>query len=185
MRGALTFFLLLILLLLGGYTALPKTIRIPFDTSFLTPSPPTPSPTPLPPPFTKVMKVVDGDTVEIENGKLVRYIGIDTPETKHPTKGVECFGKEASEKNKELVEGKVVKLEKDISETDRYGRLLRYVYLQEPTATAPALFINEYLVKEGYAHAVTFPPDIKYSDHFLELQKNAREQKKGLWEKCQ
>ncbi len=181
MRGTLILVLFLIFLFLGGYTALPKTIRIPFDISFLTP---TPSPTPLPYPFAKVMKIVDGDTIEIENGKLVRYIGIDTPETKHPTKGVECFGKEASEKNRELALGKVIKLEKDVSETDRYGRLLRYVYLQEPTATSPALFVNEYLVKEGYAQAVTFPPDVKYADHFLQLQREARAQKKGLWGKC-
>src|SRR4030067_982445 len=73
-----------------------------------------------------VVKVVDGDTVELENGQKVRYIGIDTPET---TLGKnDCYGTEATEKNKELVEGKRVRLEKDISETDKFGRLLRYVY---------------------------------------------------------
>ena len=76
-----------------------------------------------------VIRVVDGDTIEIEGGQKVRYIGIDTPETVDPSRPVGCYGKEASDKNKELVEGKIVRLEKDISETDRYGRLLRYIYV--------------------------------------------------------
>ena len=77
-----------------------------------------------------VVRVIDGDTIEVEidgTSYRVRYIGIDTPETVHPQKPVECFGKEASEKNRELVEGKRVRLEKDVSDTDKYGRLLRYV----------------------------------------------------------
>jgi len=74
-----------------------------------------------------VTHVVDGDTIELSTGEIVRYIGVDTPETKHPTKPVQCFGKEASAYNSSLVLGKTVILTKDISETDRYGRLLRYV----------------------------------------------------------
>ena len=72
---------------------------------------------------------MDGDTIIIEEGQKVCYIGIDTPESVHPSKPVECFGKEASNKNKELVEGKRVRLETDVSDTDRYGRLLRYVWV--------------------------------------------------------
>lgn len=79
--------------------------------------------------FPKVVRVIDGDTIEIEGGDRVRYIGIDTPETVDPRKPVQCYGQEASNKNKELVEGKTVELEKDVSETDKYGRLLRYVWL--------------------------------------------------------
>ncbi|OGK41215.1 hypothetical protein A3A74_04185 [Candidatus Roizmanbacteria bacterium RIFCSPLOWO2_01_FULL_35_13] len=131
----------------------------------------------------KVARVIDGDTIKLETGQTVRYIGIDTPETKHPQKKLQCFGKEAMEKNKELVEGKLVRLEKDISETDRYWRLLRYVYL--PTDASPSgIFINDYLVKEGYAHASTFPPDVKYSDHFRNIENQARINNLGLWNKC-
>lgn len=126
----------------------------------------------------KVTKVIDGDTIEIEGGQRVRYIGIDTPETVHPSKLVQCFGREASAKNKELVEGKTVELEKDISETDKYGRLLRYVY-------AGGTFVNQYLITEGYAHSSTYPPDIKYQNQFTEAEKEARENNRGLWGVCQ
>src|SRR4030042_2567140 len=76
-----------------------------------------------------VTRVIDGDTIEIEGGQKVRYIGIDTPEKVDPRPSVQCYGKEAAAKNKELVEGKRVRLEKDVSETDKYGRLLRYVFV--------------------------------------------------------
>ena len=126
----------------------------------------------------KVARVVDGDTIEVEGGQTVRYIGINTPETVHPQKTVECFGREASNKNKELVEGKFVQLEKDISETDKYGRLLRYVYVD-------GVFVNELLVKEGFAHASSYPPDIKYQDLINSAQEEARSHNKGLWAGCQ
>ena len=74
-----------------------------------------------------VTRVIDGDTIQVETSETVRYIGIDTPEIVHPDKPVECFGQQAANKNKELVLGKSVTLEKDVSETDRYGRLLRVV----------------------------------------------------------
>lgn len=122
----------------------------------------------------KVLRVIDGDTIKIEGDKVVRYIGIDTPETVHPSKPVQCYGKEASDKNRELVEGKEVKLEKDVSETDKYGRSLRYIWLGD-------MLVNEYLVREGYAKSSTYPPDVKYQNRFLEAQRQAREEKKGLW----
>lgn len=132
-----------------------------------------------------VKHVVDGDTIEIATGEKVRYIGIDTPETKDPKKSKQCFGDEASAKNKELVEGKEIEMVKDVSETDRYGRLLRYVYVTDHTASPPAtIFVNEYLVKEGYAYAATFPPDVRYNEHFRQLQDEAMKQKKGLWVNC-
>ncbi|OGK23137.1 hypothetical protein A3A46_01230 [Candidatus Roizmanbacteria bacterium RIFCSPLOWO2_01_FULL_37_13] len=131
----------------------------------------------------KVVKVIDGDTIIIESGQKVRYIGIDTPELHHPKKKLECFGKEARDKNKELVEGKLVRLEKDVSETDRYWRLLRFVYV--PTESSPSgLFVNDYLVRDGFAYSSTFPPDVKYSDHFKNLENQARENNRGLWNKC-
>jgi|GEM_PF-2065202 len=148
-----------------------------------TPPPTYNPPVYIPPPTSQqanlfeVTKVIDGDTIQIETGEKVRYIGIDTPETVHPSKPVECFGKEATAKNKELVEGKTVRLEKDISETDKYGRLLRYVYVGD-------IFVNLELVKEGYAVSSTYPPDVKYQDRFLEAQQEAREKQKGLWITC-
>ena len=125
----------------------------------------------------RVIKVIDGDTIQIEGGKTVRYIGIDTPETSDPRKEIQCFGQEAAHKNKELVEGYFVRLQKDVSETDRYGRLLRYVYVDN-------IFVNEYLVREGYAKAATFPPDVKYREVFQRAQQEAQERKNGLWMSC-
>lgn len=143
-------------------------------------SPQSPTAEPAPPALTteaSVVRVIDGDTIEVDiAGSLykVRYIGIDTPETVHPTRGEEPYGKAAYAKNKELVEGKVVRLEKDVSETDKYGRLLRYVWVG-------GLFVNAELVKLGYAQVATYPPDVKYQDIFLKLQREARETGRGLW----
>lgn len=133
----------------------------------------------------KVAKVIDGDTIEvIVNDQVfkVRYIGVDTPETVDPRKKVECFGKEASKENKELVEGRIISLEKDVSEVDSFGRLLRYVYLK--IDNDQTLFINDYLIRAGFGKAITFPPDIKYSSRFLEAEKEARDKYLGLWGKC-
>lgn len=125
----------------------------------------------------KVTRVIDGDTIEIEGGEKVRYIGIDTPETMDPRKPVQCFGVESSKKNKELVEGKTVRLEKDITDRDKYNRLLRYVWLDDT-------LINLALVKGGFAYSYSYPPDIKYQDKFVTAQKEAREAKVGLWSAC-
>jgi micrococcal nuclease len=123
----------------------------------------------------QVARVVDGDTIELVGGERVRYIGVNAPESVKPNSAVECFGKEASAKNKELVEGQAIRLEKDVSDRDKYGRLLRYVYLEDGT------FVNDWLVREGYAYAATFPPDVRYSDQFKQAQQEARKNKRGLW----
>lgn len=126
----------------------------------------------------QVVRVIDGDTIKVSiDGQVytVRYIGIDTPETVHPDEPVEWMGPEASAANEELVGGRTVYLEKDVSETDQYGRLLRYVYLADGT------FVNAELVRMGYAQVSTFPPDVRYQDLFLELQREAREAERGLW----
>lgn len=122
----------------------------------------------------KVTKVIDGDTIVLDTSQTLRYIGIDAPEV---SKGKNCFAEEATNKNKELVLGKEVRLEKDVSETDRYGRLLRYVYVGNT-------FINETLVFEGYATAITYQPDVKYSELFGKAERQAREYKRGLWGRC-
>ena len=128
----------------------------------------------------KVVRVVDGDTIEVLiNGKTesVRYIGIDTPETVDPRKPVQCFGVEASKKNKELVEGKMVRLEKDITDRDKYKRLLRYVWVDDA-------LVNLVLVTQGFAKSYSYPPDVAYQDLFLIAEKKAREDKMGLWTAC-
>ncbi|HST04539.1 MAG TPA: thermonuclease family protein [Chloroflexia bacterium] len=128
----------------------------------------------------QVTRVIDGDTIEVSiDGALyrVRYIGIDTPETVAPDRPVGCYGPEASAANKALVEGKEVTLEKDVSEVDQYGRLLRYVYVG-------STFVNAELVQQGYAHAYTYPPDVKYNAYLLSLQQEARSAHRGLWGAC-
>jgi endonuclease YncB( thermonuclease family) len=163
-------------------TSTPFVTRTPSATATQTPYP-TASPTPTPTEAHKgepavVIDVVDGDTIKviIDNQQYtVRYIGIDTPETVHPSKPVEWMGAEASARNKELVSGKTVYLESDVSNTDRYGRLLRYIFLADGT------FVNKVLVEEGYAHASEYPPDTKYQDVLEQSQREAMEQETGLW----
>lgn len=125
-----------------------------------------------------VTRVIDGDTIQLENGEKVRYIGINTPETVDPRRPVQCFGREASAKNKELVEGRQSKLVADIEDRDKYGRLLRYVYLQDGT------FVNLELVKQGYAQVATYPPNVAHVTEFKTAEKFAREAKLGLWDNC-
>lgn len=122
-----------------------------------------------------VTRVVDGDTIELSTGEKVRYIGVNTPESVDPRRKVECFGKEASEWNRQLVLGNRVRLERDISERDKYGRLLRFVYLEDGS------MVNALLVKEGYAYASPYPPDISKKDMFRAAEVTAREQARGLW----
>ena len=99
----------------------------------------------------KVTEVIDGDTVVLDNGEHVRYLGIDTPEIHHPTKPKQCYGEEAAKRNQELVEGKYVFLERDKEDRDKYNRLLRYVYVGFTS-------INAELVREGFAYSYYFPP---------------------------
>jgi micrococcal nuclease len=128
-----------------------------------------------------VVHVTDGDTihVEIDGAEYrLRYIGINTPETVDPRRPVEWMGHEASEANTDLVAGKEVVLEKDVSEVDRYDRLLRYVWLHDGDGW---LMANEELVRNGYAEVSTYPPDVKYVDRFLAAQNEARQAGLGLW----
>jgi len=127
-----------------------------------------------------VSRVVDGDTIVVRiagTEDRVRYIGVDTPETVDPRKPVQAFGPEATALNKSLVQGQRVCLEKDITERDRYGRLLRYVWL------ADGRLVNEELLLAGLATVVTYPPDVKYVEsRYLPAQRAAREAGRGLWE---
>ncbi len=124
--------------------------------------------------YARVVRVIDGDTVEIEGGERLRYIGIDTPEVARPSQPGEYLGEEAAEKNRELVLGKKVRLEGDVQDRDEYGRLLRYVWLDD-------ILVNAELVRLGYAYSYTLPPNVKYQELFLRLEREAREKKLGLW----
>lgn len=133
----------------------------------------------------QVVKVVDGDTIEVILGgvqKTVRLIGIDTPETVDSRRPVGCFGKEASNETKNLLSDKVVVLQKDVSETDKYGRLLRYIFL--PLENGQTLFLDDYLVREGFAKVLTYPPDVKYNERLRQAENEAKSSKKGLWGRC-
>lgn len=128
-----------------------------------------------------VTKVIDGDTIEIEFEGIketVRFIGIDTPETKDPRKPVQCFGKEASAKTAELLKNRYIRMESDRSQSNRdvYKRLLRYVYRDD------GLFINKHLIEEGFAYEYTYKSNpYQYQEDFIEAQHLAREKGKGLW----
>ncbi len=126
-----------------------------------------------PPEVAKVIQVIDGDTITVAGGYRVRYIGIDAPEV-YPEK--EAYGAEAWQANRLLVEGKEVRLERDVSQTDRYGRLLRYVYVDD-------ILVNAELVKQGLAEAKAYPPDTKYQDLLEELESAAKAAGRGIWTK--
>lgn len=138
-------------------------------------------------PLTKgiVTRVVDGDTavIKIDNTEYkVRFIGVNTPES---TTRIEPYGKEASNYTKSKLTNKTVYLEKDVSETDKYGRLLRYIWLEPPTKATDSeirtKMFNAILVLNGYAQAATYPPDVKYADYFKKYTLEARERNVGLW----
>ena len=131
------------------------------------------------------MKVVDGDTLTIAMGGknvTLRLVGLDTPEVVDPRKPVQCFGKEASEKAKQLLSGSSVRIETDSSqgELDKYGRSLAYVYV--PANSKPeGILVNEYMIREGYGHEYTYNLPYKYQAQFKEAERLAREEKRGLW----
>lgn len=119
----------------------------------------------------EVAFVIDGDTIGLTDGRRVRYIGIDAPEFE------ECFSQQAKEENKKIVENKSIRLEKDVSDKDSYGRLLRYVYVN-------TVFVNEELVEGGFARAWNVSPDEKYKDELFVAQQEARGVNRGLWQLC-
>lgn len=120
---------------------------------------------------TKVSRVVDGDTIVVEGGERVRYVGIDAPEV---GEAPEPFGAEATELNRRLVEGRSVLLVKDTSDRDRFGRLLRYVY-------ADGILVGAEIVREGHGRAVVFPPDDQHALCFAALEEEAKQARRGMW----
>lgn len=173
-------FVLGILLILVGFR-LGKISENKTSVPFIT----NPTPVPLvslqPRESFSVVKVIDGDTIQVSiSGKTgtIRLIGIDSPETVDPRKLVQCFGKEASQKAKETLLNKKVFLENDSTqgERDKYNRLLRYVFLEDGTN------FNQFMISQGYAHEYTYQSNpYKYQTEFKKAEKEAREQKRGLW----
>ena len=135
-----------------------------------------------------VARAVDGDTLKLADGRRVRLIGVDTPELHYSEKllrdsrrthkdieAIQAMGKRAADFTKQLCEGRAVRIELDIRRYDKYGRLLAYIYLEDGT------FVNAKIVEEGYGQVMTIPPDVRYADYFLKLQRKAREDHRGLW----
>ena len=124
-----------------------------------------------------VTRVVDGDTIEVSLGGAIediRLLGIDTPESVKPNSPIECFGREASAAAEAFLSNAEVTLVRDVEDRDRYGRLLRYVYVGEEMA-------NARLVVNGYATAYTYPPNVRHAELFVQLQREASEAERGLW----
>jgi micrococcal nuclease len=133
----------------------------------------------------KVLKVIDGDTIKVlisNKEDMVRLIGIDSPEVVDDKKPVQCFGKEASSKAEEILNGKTIILESDLTQgnRDEYGRLLRYVFLEDGTN------FDKFMISEGYAREYTFKgSSYKYQSEFIRAEEKAKEENKGLWKACE
>nr|DAY45140.1 MAG TPA: SNc [Caudoviricetes sp.] len=136
-----------------------------------------------------VQRVVDGDTIVVDfptgERERVRLIGVNTPETVHPKKPVEYYGKEASAFTKKELAGRKVWLQMDVQVRDRYRRALGYVWMEKPGENEKAVrrgMFNARLILEGYGQVMTIQPNSRYAEMFVGFQREAREQKKGLWE---
>jgi len=131
-----------------------------------------------------VRHVIDGDTIELTDGRLVRYLGIDAPEARRKRGGrwlsdPDPSAAQATEANRRLLARKRVRLEFDVQTHDRYGRVLAYVYV--PTDEGREVMVNEELLRVGFAQPLTIPPNVKYAERFRALAEEARQQRRGLW----
>lgn len=178
------FLLFFVLILFSGCQASMTSPEMNAAAATLPPSSSSPSPsneqTVKPNEYYEVISVTDGDTIKVKiNGRTetLRLIGIDTPETVDPRTVVQCFGKEASAKAKEILSGKKVRLEADPTqgELDKYQRLLRYVYLDDGTS------FNKWMIENGFAHEYTYNTPYKYQSEFKEAEKSAQKSKRGFW----
>jgi micrococcal nuclease len=132
----------------------------------------------------RVERIVDGDTVKVRlpdqrRTVTVRYIGVDTPESVKPGEPVQCYAKQASHFNERLVTGRRVRLRIGRERTDRYGRMLAYVYLLDG-----GRFVNAELLRRGYARTLEIPPNTDFADRFDRLERRARDRGRGLWRAC-
>ncbi len=133
-----------------------------------------------------MVEILDGDMISVrfDHGgvETVRYLSVDTPETKNLGATIECFGQEAVAKNTELVGGRTVQLERDVSDRDRFNHLLRYVWVVGDDGALR--LVNQELVKWGFAAASSLPPDVKYQALLRAAEQEARAEKRGLWAVC-
>lgn len=163
--GALTALVILTVLWWGRYEAARQL-------------PPSGAAAEVPPPADalsdRIERVIDGDTVVGARLGRIRYIGINTPELDAPDPAVREMARQAARVNRDLVEGRTVRLALDVQERDRYGRLLAYVW-------ADGTFVNAHLVSEGYAQTMTVPPNVRYASLFLRLEREARAARRGFW----
>jgi micrococcal nuclease len=120
------------------------------------------------------LRVIDGDTIVLVNGEKIRYLGIDTPETRFSPRGPQYYADEATAANRRLVEGKNVRLEFDVERRDIYGRLLAYVFVD-------TIFVNAELVRGGYAKTLFFRPNNRYRALLSKLERESREAGLGMW----
>lgn len=133
----------------------------------------------------EVLRAVDGDTIIVEIGGVeerVRYIGIDAPESVQPNQPVECYGREAAEANATLVDGEPVVLQRDVTDRDRFGRLLRYVYVDGDADDGT--LVNIELVRNGFAESVSYEPDVTRQDALDQAEQEARGEERGMWGAC-
>jgi micrococcal nuclease len=128
--------------------------------------------------YFKVSRIIDGDTIELFGGIKVRYIGIDTPEKDSKYTKYECYSNEATSENKKLLKEMKVKLVEGNEGEDKYGRLLRYVYLEDGT------FVNLKLIEGGFANVMSIPPNLKFKNEFEKAEKEAIKENKGMWKEC-
>ena len=127
-------------------------------------------------------QVVDGDTIRLTDGTVIRYIGVDTPEVRRRegtqwVSAPEPYGLEATEANRMLVADRTIRLEYDVETHDRYGRVLAYVYTDDG-------MVNAALIEQGYAAPMTIPPNVRHADMLRALGRAARAAKRGLWERA-
>jgi len=169
MRQRMRLFVLILFLLTGGCAPLsrPSPTSTPIPTA-MAEAAQSVVPTPEQGEWDTVVRVVDGDTVELDNGHKVRYVGINTPEAGQP------FYEEAKEANRQLVEGKQVLLEFDFTPYDMYGRWLAYLFVD-------GRFVNYELIRRGFANVYTVPPNVKYDGLLRQAERQAREEGAGLW----
>ena len=123
-----------------------------------------------------VVEVVDGDTIKLEDGRTIRYLGVDTPEEK------QCFSQEAETLNRESVLNKSVRVEMDINEMDRFGRYLAYIYVQGEGGEE--IFVNQYLIGQGAGEFFLDTVNLRYQDILIKTAEQSHQEKKGLWRAC-
>lgn len=160
-------FFIALLISVGGLFGYGPTHKVPVDHSAISES-------------AELVKVIDGDTIDVlvdGEKKRVRYIGIDTPELNYGSAPDECYAQAATNKNRELLSSGSLTLEADVSETDDYDRLLRYVFVDEQS-------LSHQLVADGYAKAVYIKPDVSRYAELKRLEDEARTARVGLWGEC-